>query len=122
MKFILAALLTMALAFLVGLYLPWWSIAIVAFLVALFLPQPSFRGFLSGFLGIFLLWGILAFWIDVENQQILSRKMALVFRLGGSSALLILVTAFVGGLVGGFAALTGTSLRPYPKVKKRTFA
>ena len=90
MKFILAALLTMALAFLAGLYLPWWSIAIVAFLVALFLPQPSFRGFLSGFLGIFLLWGILAFWIDVENQQILSRKMALVFRLGGSSALLFL--------------------------------
>ena len=122
MKFILATLLTMALAFLAGLFLPWWSIAIIALLVALFLPQHSFRGFLSGFLGIFLLWGLLALWIDIENQQILSRKMALVFPLGGSSALLILVTAFVGGMVGGFAALTGTSLRPYPKAKKRAFA
>ena len=82
MKFILATLLTMALAFLAGLFLPWWSIAIIAFLVALFLPQHSFRGFLSGFLGIFLLWGLLALWIDIENQQILSRKMALVFPLG----------------------------------------
>ena len=57
MKFILATLLTMALAFLAGLFLPWWSIAIIAFLVALFLPQHSFRGFLSGFLGIFFTLG-----------------------------------------------------------------
>jgi hypothetical protein len=32
--------------------------------------------------------------------------------LGGSVFLLILVTALVGALVGGFAAMAGSSLRP----------
>lgn len=74
--------------------------------------------FLSGFLGIFILWAVLAFWIDVKNQSILSEKMAQLFPLGGSSALMIIVTAFVGALVGGFAAMAGSSLRP-PLRKRR---
>ena len=112
MRLILSILLIAALSFLAGLVLPWWSIAIVAFAVALLIPQRLFTGFLSGFLGIFLLWALLAIWIDVRNQGILSQRMAHVFPLGGSSVLLILVTAFVGALVGGFAAMAGSSLRP----------
>lgn len=111
MKFILATLLTAALSFLAGLYSPWWSIAIVAFLVALLIKQRYGFGFLSGFLGIFLCWGLLAFWIDVKNNHILSQKMAQVFSLGASPVAIILVTALVGGLVGGFAAMSGSSLR-----------
>jgi hypothetical protein len=73
-------------------------------------PKIGF-GFLAGFIGIFLLWASIALWIDVNNESILSRKVALLFPLGGSSVLLILVTAFVGGLVGGFAAMAGSSIR-----------
>jgi hypothetical protein len=110
MRFLLAVLLIAALAFLAGIFLPWWSVAIIAFLVALLLPQHNGMGFLAGFMGIFLLWGILAFWIDVKNESILSTKMATLFPLGGSSFLIILVTAFVGALVGGFAAMAGNTL------------
>jgi len=112
MRFILSLLLTAALSFLAGIVLPWWSIAIVAFAVALLVPQKLIMAFLAGLLGVFLLWATLALWIDIKNGSTLSHKMAELFRLGGSSILLILVTAFIGGLVGGFAAMAGSSLRP----------
>lgn len=112
MRFLLNTLLIAALAFLAGTVLPWWSIALVAFAVSAFLPQSLLLSFLSGFLGIFLLWGVLAAWIDFENQSLLSYKVAQVLKLGTSSWLLILVTAFVGALVGGFASMAGASLRP----------
>ena len=119
MKLLLSILLIAVLSFLAGLYLPWWSIAIVAFLITALIPQTSGGGFLSGFLGIFILWGILAFWIDVKNNGILSHRIAQLFPLGGSSILLILVTAFVGALVGGFAGMAGSSLRPAGRYRRR---
>ena len=111
MRLLLAILLTAALGFIAGKFLPWWSIAIVAFLVALLLPQRIGKSFLSGFLGIFLLWSVVALWIDSKNDSLLSSKIASLFPLGGSSILLILVTALIGALVGGFAALSGAALR-----------
>jgi hypothetical protein len=119
MRFILATLLTAVFSWLAGSFLEWWSIALVAFLVGLLLPQSNGRSFLSGFLGIFLLWGLLSVWIDVKNNSILSEKIAQLFKLGGSSLLLILVTALVGGLVGGFAQLSGSSLRRLIAVNKK---
>jgi hypothetical protein len=109
MKFLLAILLTAALAFLGGMFLPWWSIAIASFAVALLVQQPIGRGFLAGFLGIFLLWGILALLFDIPNQHILSGQIAHLLPLGGSSILLVFITALMGGVVGGFAGLTGSS-------------
>lgn len=118
MKFILSILLTAVLSFLAGMFLPWWSIAIIAFLVALLIPQKISSSFLSGLLGIFLPWAIVASWIDIKNNSILSHKISELFKLGGSSILLILVTALIGGLVGGFAAMAGSSLRPAPKIRR----
>lgn len=112
MKFVLALLLTATISFLAGLRLEWWSIAVVAFLVALLIPQVLSRSFLAGFLGIFILWAILAFWINNENGGRLGKEIAELFKLGGSPALLVLITAFIGGVVGGFAAMAGSSLRP----------
>ncbi len=111
MRFILVSLLITLVSFVAGLFLPWWSIAIVAFVIALLIPQSLLHGFLAGFTGIFILWAVLALWIDVKNEHILSQKIAQLFSLGGSSILMILVTAFTGALVGGFAAMSGSSLR-----------
>lgn len=112
MRFLLATLLTASLSFIAGIYLPWWSLAIVAFLVALLIKQKIGLAYLAAFTGIFLLWGGLAFLIDVRNQSLLAKKMAAIFPLGGNAVYLILVTAFVGALVAGFAAMSGSSLRP----------
>ena len=111
MRFILATLLTLALSYISGLFLPWWGIAIVALLVALIVPQPAGLSFLSAFLGVFLLWAGMAFWIDNRNDGVLSARIAEVLPLGGSGLLLILVTGFIGGLVAGMAGLSGAFLR-----------
>ena len=111
MKFFVSILLTAILSLAIGFYMNWWSIAIAAFLVAAFIRQNPGRAWLSGFLGIFLLWAGLAWWIDIKNQGILAQKIALLFPLGGSVLLLVLLTAFIGALVGGFAALTGSFIR-----------
>jgi hypothetical protein len=111
MKFIVSILLIALLSFAFGLYMPWWSLALAAFVVAALIHQRSGRAFLSGFLGLFLLWGIMAFIIDQQNQHLLSVKVAQLLPLGGSSMLLILVTALIGGLVAGLAAMAGSYLR-----------
>ena len=111
MKYILAILLTALLSFVMGLFLPWWSIAFAAFVVSLLIRQKPAMSFLSGFLGVFLLWEILAWWIDNRNDSILSQKIAQIIPLGGSVILLILLTSVTGALVGGFAALSGSFLR-----------
>ena len=111
MKFILSIILTCLFAFLGGLWLPWWSIAVAAFLAALMIFQPPGKAFLGGFIGLFILWGALAWWIDMQNQGVLSRKIAMIFPLSGNPFLLILVTAITGGSVAGFAAATGSFLR-----------
>ncbi len=115
MRFLASIILILLLSFIAGLYLPWWSIAIVAFLVALLIPQSVGKSFLAGFFSIFLLWGLLALWIDIKNDSVLSSKIAQLFPVGGSSIVLILITALVGALVAGFAAMSGGSLRPVRK-------
>jgi hypothetical protein len=111
MKFIVSILLTALLSFAIGFYMSWWSIALAAFVVAAFIRQGPGRAWLSGFLGVFLLWAVIAMWIDVKNQGILAERIATLFPLGGSVAMLILITALIGSLVGGFAALTGSYIR-----------
>ena len=111
MKILVAIILTALLSFVGGLYLPWWNIAIAAFISVLLIPLASGRAFLAGFAGVFLLWFLLAWWIDIKNQHILSRKIAEIFPLGGSSFAIILVTSFIGALVGGLAATSASFLR-----------
>ena len=111
MKFLVSIALTAALAFAGGLWFGWWIIAAAAFVVALLVHQRAGWAFLSGFSGLFILWGALAWVIDTNNQQILSKKIAEVLPLGGNSFLLILITAFIGAIVAGFAAMSGSYLR-----------
>lgn len=111
MKYLIALLLTALLGFAAPLWLPWYSIAITSFIVALVIHQKPGKAFLAGFIAIFLLWGIQAFIIDNANQHILSVKVAQILPLGGSYILLIVITAFIGALVSGLAALAGSYAR-----------
>ncbi|PWT77932.1 MAG: hypothetical protein C5B59_02830 [Bacteroidetes bacterium] len=111
MKYFVAIVLTALLSLVAGLYLPWWSIAVTAFLVSVIIPQKPLYAFFSGFIGVFLLWEILAWWRDTRNDGILSQKIAQVLPLGGSTLLLILITSLIGAIVAGFAALAASYLR-----------
>ena len=111
MKFIISLLLTALLSFAACLYLPWWSIAIVAFIVAALIPQKPGKAFLTGFLALLFLWGGLSFWMSNNNEHLLAHKISLLILKMDSPYLLILATALIGGLVAGFAALCGSYLR-----------
>ena len=108
MKFIVVLLLTALLGYAIPLYLTWWSFAVTSFIISLLIHQKALVAFIAGFLGLFLLWLFLTLIIDNANQHILSQKMARVLPLNGSSLALILITSLIGGLISGFASLTGS--------------
>jgi hypothetical protein len=110
MKFIISILLVALLSFVSCLYLPWWSIAIAAFVVTAFINQRSGKAFWTGFIGVFLLWGILAWYISSRNQHILAHKVSVVIIQSDNVPLLIILTALIGGVIGGLGALAGSYL------------
>ncbi len=110
MKTILSIILTAFAAFVLGEYLPWWSVAVAAFAVSLLINQAPFAAFVSGFLGIASLWIAYSSWINQLNESLLSEKIASVLPLQGSSMLLILLTGLTGGLTGGLSALSASFL------------
>ncbi len=108
MKFIIAVLLTALLGFAFPLYFWWWSFAATSLLVAIIIRQSPGKSFLSGFIAIALLWAVQAAILDAANNHLLSHKVALLLPFNGSGVVLLLITAIIGGLVSGMAALTGS--------------
>ena len=111
MKFFISLILTMLLSFAACLFLPWWSIAIAAFVVAALIPQKPGKAFLTGFIALFLLWGGLSYWMSNNNDHILAQKVSQLILKMDNPILLIFATALIGALVAGFAALAGSYLR-----------
>ena len=103
-------LLILTLAFLLQLFLPWWIIALVAFGSAAWRGRSSWQAFGAGFAGIAVGWLLLSAFIHVQTAGILTEKVAVLFSLP-HSVWLLLITALVGGLVGGVAAWAGYSCR-----------
>lgn len=115
MKFFVALLLTAVLAFLAGLWFPWWSLVLAAFAAGWLIPQTALRSYLSAFLGLFLLWAGLAYWINSGNDSILSERVAALFPGPKTGLFMVILAGLIAGIVGGFAALTGHYLRARPR-------
>ncbi|MFP4092554.1 MAG: hypothetical protein ACLFUB_02220 [Cyclobacteriaceae bacterium] len=110
MRFIFKMILIAAFGYLAELFLPWWSVVLVAFLVGFWLPNKGITAFLAGFLGVGLLWMIYAWLIDLESSSILSERLSGIFSMN-SGVMMIIITGLVGGLTGAFAALSGSQFR-----------
>ncbi|MEL7531687.1 MAG: hypothetical protein AAFN10_10285 [Bacteroidota bacterium] len=124
MRFILRILLIAGLSYWAQLYLPFWIAAVVAFIVGFLLSErPQGRSFgrkkkrnsfsfLAGFIALALLWGGLAFYLDLENASVLSSKLSQYLLKAESGPMagpypLVIMTSLIGGLIGGFGAMTG---------------
>lgn len=106
MKYLLYVLAIIIIGYLGHLFLPWWSIVLVAGLVGLFTKFSGIRAFAIGFLGVALLWGVYAGLLNAQNEGIIASRLAAL--LGDMSpAGLIGITTLLGGLLGGMATLTG---------------
>lgn len=101
-------------AFLLNLFLPWWSIAIPGLIFGYLFNEKALPSFGWGFLALFLLWGGQALYIHLANDAILSTRIAEMLSLG-SPLLVVLITGFVGGLVSGLATLTGSLMKEGPR-------
>ena len=108
----LLVLLTALLAAAAQLFLPWWSLAMVAFIVGFGVARSSGGvAFGIGFGGAALSWLLPALWLNTQNHSLLAGRMAQLLPLGGSVAALVVVAVLVAGLTGGLAALAGAWLR-----------
>lgn len=101
-------------AVLLSLFLPWYIIALVAFLVGLTMGNRPGNNFLAGFTGIALPWFVIIVWKDMANGGILSSRVARLFsdslEIALSSPSLYIASVLIGGLVGGLACLCGALL------------
>lgn len=112
MRFPVQILVIIILGFFMELFLPWWSVAIAAFAGGLLINTRS--NFLAGFFAVGLLWLGKALISDLSTNSDLADRVARIFMLHNKAVLIFLIF-ILSGVVGGFAAMSGGSLRKDPK-------
>lgn len=94
----------------VTLFLPWWTLLIPAIVLGATLFHRLSAAFITGFISLFAAWSVQVLYIDIANESILSGRMAELLGVG-QSWLVILITALIGGLIGGMGTLLGAQIR-----------
>lgn len=89
------------------IYLPWWSAVVIALVVELALGKGDNTSFFVGFYGVAVPWMILAMYIDVKSESILSVRILDLFKLPQFSVVMIVLTGLIGGLVGAAGSVAG---------------
>lgn len=105
-------LITLLLALILQLFLPWWTIAIAASLPSLMIPQSGWKSFQNGFLAIFILWLVWSGAIYYMGGDVLAQRLAMLLTLP-SPLLTVFVTGIIGGLTAGFWAWTANRFRAW---------
>lgn len=95
----------------IQLILPWWSIALVAFVVCFFRSTTGGQAFWFGFIGIALVWQAYALFIHLQNDGVLTGRMSQLLFKANMPIVLLELAVLLGGLVGGLAALSGHLFR-----------
>ncbi|MEJ0030726.1 MAG: hypothetical protein WDO15_10310 [Bacteroidota bacterium] len=104
MKFILQVIAVLLISWLLQSFLPWWLMAVGAFVIGVLFRQSGLMSFLAGLLGVGLLWFAMAY-ISSGGSDLAERVAAILPTK--TVGVLLIVTALIGGLVGGFASMTG---------------
>jgi hypothetical protein len=104
-------LVILVLSFAGSYFLPWWAVAVIAFLAALFIDTGAGKAFLSGFAAFFVAWTVLALLKSIPNDNILAGMVVQLFPLPNNWIWVLVVTAVIGGIVGGLSALSGALIR-----------
>lgn len=92
-------------------FFPWWSIAVVGFIVGFLIRTSSPVSFAYGTSAVTLLWLTYAIIQSSINGGIMGT--AISDMAGGkiTTGQLIVFSSVIGGLVGGFSTMSGTLLR-----------
>lgn len=92
-------------------FLPWWVIAPIAFGCAYFKGESATKAFSVGTAAVTTLWVAYAWYQHYTSGGVLSAQMANLLPLKGNVGYLVAITGIIGGVVGGFSALSGYLFR-----------
>ena len=106
MNFIIILLVTA----LLQVFSPWWVIAVVPCAIHLWRPTAAFNSFWISFLAVGALWLGYGYYLHLVSNGAISDRIAEIFFLP-NGLLLLFVSAAIGGLVAGFAGLSGFLVR-----------
>lgn len=109
-KNIINFIVTIVLAYVLSLFLPWWSVMVAAFATALFIPLKRVAVFFIPFLAIMIFWFVMSYVLSSGNDFTLAKRIAVLLPLGGNPYVLMLVTGIIGGLAAGITAIFGKQL------------
>ncbi|MCH8331521.1 MAG: hypothetical protein IH946_09110 [Bacteroidetes bacterium] len=104
-------LLVAAGSYLLSLFLPWWCVIFVALPVAYLHGRSALLSFTTSFLAVFLVAMLTAYYIDVQNDSILSSRIGTLIGLE-SPLLLYLISGLVLALPAGLGGLIGFLIHP----------
>ena len=109
MRFVSAVIVCMLAAWMLGLWLPYWSLSLSALAVGFLMRPGNGTAFLAGLLAGALLWGGLAYMADAANGHILATRVG---KLLGTNAMgLVAITGLLGGVLAALGMLVGSRVR-----------
>lgn len=109
-KIIFPAIVIGIVSILLQSFVPWWSIAIIAFVVAGAFIDSPYKALAAGFLGIGISWLLVV--IVKESGVNISAAQAIGDLLGGIPGYLsYVITGLIGGIIGGLGAMSGSFTR-----------
>ncbi|TDB58106.1 hypothetical protein [Arundinibacter roseus] len=110
MKTLLNYLLMVAATALLQLFMPWWTIALVPFVVYLLRPERPLVAYATSLAAIATVWMVYAIFLHTTSGGSMSDRVAQLFFLPNGGAL-VGTTTLLSGLVAGFAGLAGHYIR-----------
>lgn len=87
-------------------FLPWWGFVPPCFFLGL-KSRSALHSLGVGFAGLFSVWLIAAYMLNIKSHGLMAKKMAVLFPLQESPWLMLLVTAVLGGVLGALWSLLG---------------
>lgn len=101
-------------SFIATLFLPWYTPFIVCFLVGLIFSNHKGNNFIAGLFGVGIFWLGYSLFLDISNEHLLSSKIAALFsdklKTDITSGVLVMITTFLGALLGGLSAMAGAMI------------
>lgn len=112
MKFIFLVFITALLVVFVNPIIPFWAIMILIVALTAFMGMKGAESFLAAGLGMGLAWLGQSLYISIETGSPLPNRMGELMGLG-TGMTLVIITAILGFILGGFSGLTGSMFRRF---------
>lgn len=118
MKFLLFTLLSALVVIFLNIVAPYWAVMIALTVLAGIIRPSGWGGFFGGGLGMGLIWLGQTVYISAVTSSTLPDKMGALMGLG-SGLNLMLLTAVLGFILGGFSGLLGVMFRNLVQKNRR---